>query len=252
MAGHRAALILVLSLIGLVVLGVTWSGPFDAARTTQLALNLIVPAAVMALFWRRARARILAREAELATILGLEAVANRATGRFLGGIAHELMAHPESCDLRTEALLVAKDYRDMGAALKVVVPEMQVRTDPNLLRQVLHILVGNAIRHGGERVAMWATVEGDAVRLSVSDDGPGLPDDVGDHVFERYVDLASVAEPPPAGTGLMVARALGELIGGQLDYRRDPSWTHFSVSIPLGPRGTRLQSSRIPMRAGVG
>ena len=252
MAGHRAALILVLSLIGLVVLGITWSGALDAALTAQLALNLIVPAAVMILFWRKARARILDREAELATILGLEVVANRATGRFLAGIAHELIPHPEPCDLRAEAMVVAMDYQDGGADLKVVVPEIQVRTDPNLLRQILHILVGNAIRHGGERVAIWATVEADAVRLSVSDDGPGLPDDVGDHVFESYVDLAAVAETRPAGTGLMVARALGELIGGHMSYRRDPSWTHFSVSLPVGSRGTRRHPGRVPLRAGVG
>lgn len=252
MAGHRAAVILVLSLIGLVVLGVTTSGPLDAARTAQLAANLIVPAAVMVLFWRKARSRILDREAALAALLRLDHVANKATGRFLAGIAHELIPHLEPCDLRAEATVVVMDYQDGGADLKVVVPEIRVTTDPNLLRQILHILVGNAIRHGGERVAIWATVENDAVRLSVSDDGPGLPDGAGDHVFESYVDLASAAETRPAGTGLMVARALGELIGGQLSYRRDPSWTHFSVSLPLGSRGTRRRPGRVPLRAGVG
>jgi hypothetical protein len=252
MAGHRAAVILVLSLIGLVVLGITLSGALDAVRTAQLALNLIVPAAVMVLFWRKARARIDDREAEVATVLGLEGVANRATGRLLAGIAHELIPHPERCDLRAEALVVAMDYQDMGVDLKVVVPEAEVRTDPNLLRHILHIFVGNAIRHGGERVAIWAAVEDDTVRLSVSDDGPGLPDDAGDHVFERYVDLAAVAETRPAGTGLVVASAIGELIGGQLSYRRDPTWTHFSLSLPLGSRTMTPQPGRVPLRAGIG
>jgi len=251
MAGNRAAVILV-SLIGLVVLGIAASGFLDAARAAQLAVNLIVPVTVMFLFWRAARRRILEREAVLATAEGLEGVANRATGRFLAGIAHELNPHPEPCNLRDEVLVVAVDYQDLGADVKVVVPDVQVSTDPNLLRQILHVMVGNAIRHGGERVAIWAAVDEGNVRLAVSDDGPGLPEELGDRIFERYVDLAEEAETGRAGSGLSVADALGERIGAQMSYRRDPSWTHFIVSLPLGPRTAKPDSGRFPLRAGVG
>ena len=251
MAGNRAAVILV-SLIGLVVLGIAASGFLDAAHAVQLAVNLIVPVTVMFLFWRAARRRILEREAVLATAEGLEGVANRATGRFLAGIAHELNPHPEPCNLRDEVLVVAVDYQDLGADVKVVVPDVQVSTDPNLLRQILHVMVGNAIRHGGERVAIWAAVDEGNVRLAVSDDGPGLPEELGDRIFERYVDLAEEAETGRAGSGLSVADALGERIGAQLSYRRDPSWTHFIVSLPLGPRTAKPDSGRFPLRAGVG
>ena len=251
MAGHGTAVILV-SLIGLVVLGTAASGLLDAARVAQLAVNLIVPVTVMFLFWRAARSRMLEREAVLAAAEGLEGVANRATGRFLAGIAHELTPHPERCDLRDEVLVVAVDYQDLGADVKVVVPELQVSTDPNLLRQILHVMVGNAIRHGGERVAIWAAVDGETVRLAVSDDGPGLPEEIGDRVFERYVDLAEEAEIGRAGSGLTVANSLGERIGAQMSYKRDPSWTHFMVSLPLGPETARPHSGRIPLRTGVG
>ncbi|HSJ84755.1 MAG TPA: sensor histidine kinase [Acidimicrobiia bacterium] len=251
MAGQRTAVILV-SLIGLVVLGIAASGLLDAARVAQLAVNLMVPVTVMFLFWRAARRRILEREAVLAAAEGLEGVANRATGRFLAGIAHELTPHPERCNLRDEVLVVAVDYQDLGADVKVVVPDLQVSTDPNLLRQILHVMVGNAIRHGGDRVAIWAAVDGETVRLAVSDDGPGLPEEIGDRVFERYVDLAEEAETGREGSGLAVANALGERIGAQLGYKRDPSWTHFMVSLPLGSRGARPHSGRFPLRAGVG
>ena len=173
MAGHRAAVILVLSMIGLVVLGIALSGTVGAASIVQIGLNLIVPAIVMILFWQAARTRLRLREAEFEAALELEGVTGRATGQFLASVTHELTPHPERCRLRAEALVVAVDYQDVGADVKVAVPDILVTTDPHLLRQILHILVGNAVRHGGHRVAIWASAEGDAVRLVVSDDGPG-------------------------------------------------------------------------------
>ena len=252
MAGHKAAVIMG-SLIGTVALGIALSRVFGAARTLQVAVNLVVPATVMVLFWLGARTRLLEREVEFETALQLESVANRATGQFLAAVAHELVPHPERCRLRAEALVVAVDYQDVGADLKVAVPDIVVRTDPQLLRQILHVLVGNAIRHGGERVAIWAAVEGDEVRLTVSDDGPGLPEELGNRVFARYVDLAEMARTAGRdGSGLAVASALGELIGGQITYKRDPSWTHFSVRLPSGATANDWHPDRVRLQAGVG
>ena len=77
--------------------------------------------------------------------------------------------------MKAEALVVAVEYQDVGADIKVAVPEMVIETDPSIFRQILHLLVGNAIRHGGKRVAIWAVEEGGSMRISVSDDGPGFP-----------------------------------------------------------------------------
>lgn len=252
MAGHKAAVIMG-SLIGIVALGIAVSRVFGAVRTLQIAINFVVPAAVMVLFWIRARTRLLEREAELDTALELEGVANRATGQFLAAVAHELVPHPEQCRLRAEALVVAVDYQDVGADLKVAVPDIVVTTDPQLLRQILHVLVGNAVRHGGHRVAIWAAVEGEDLRLTVSDDGPGLPEELSDRVFARYVDLADMAETTArGGSGLAVACALSELIGAQMSYKRDPSWTHFSVRLPSGTTARKWHSDRVRLQAGVG
>jgi two-component system OmpR family sensor kinase len=102
-------------------------------------------------------------------------------------------------------------------------------------------------------VAIWAAVEGEEVRLTVSDDGPGLPEELSDRVFARYVDLAEMARTTSrGGSGLAVASALGELIGGHMSYKRDPSWTHFSVRLPSGTTATKWHSDRVRMQAGVG
>ena len=250
-AGHGAAVILVLSLIGLVVFGVL-SGPFDAARMAQIAATLVAPAMVMTVFWLSARKRLRRRQSEFEATLQLEGVTAKATGKFLAGVSHELTPHPETCKLRAEALAVAVDYQSLGAEIKVAVADLAVETDPHILRQILHVLVGNAIRHGGRRVAIWASVEGESVRVTVSDDGPGLAQETGEHVFERLVDLAEQARPStPGGSGLAVARALGELLDGEMGYKRDPSWTHFSISLAYDEAGETPPVARVPLQAGV-
>ncbi len=237
-----------MSLIALAALGIYSSSVFGAAVAAQGAVSFAVPVVVMIVFWRAARARLHKREAEL----GLERVTNRATEQFLAAVSHELTPHLERCSLISEALVVAVEYQEVGADIKVAVPDIAVDTDPHMLRQILHVLVGNAVRHGGRRVAIWAVTEGDFVRLSVSDDGPGLPDGAGARVFDRYVDLAEQARTAGrSGTGIAVLRGVGEHIGAEFGYKRDPSWTHFSVRLPLASAAEGSPADRVPLEAGV-
>jgi len=249
----RRAVTVGVSLIGFVMLGFLLSSSLgDAAPAAQVLVTLVVPALVMVGFWLVARSRILAREAEFETALELESVTNRANGEFLAGVSHELQLHPQLCSLRAEALAVAIDYRNVNHELKVAVPDVVVLTDPHLLRQLLHILVGNAVRHGGSRVAIWASSEDNGIRLTVSDDGPGLMPEIGDHVFERYLDLAGNGRSSrPRSTGLSLARTIGELMGGRMTYKRDPSWTHFSIRLPSGTDPGNPSRARVPLEAGV-
>jgi signal transduction histidine kinase len=222
-----------------------------SASTAQLIVGFVVPALVMLLFWRAARARLVRHEESVSSSLRLEQVQNRAAERFLAEVAHEVVPHREHCSVRDEAVAVAADYQAAGAELKVAVPDLEIETDPQILRQILHVLVGNAIRHGG-RVAIWGVPEGQSFRLTVSDDGAGLPADLGDSVFERYVDLAgSKGGAGRPGSGLNLARVLGEQIGADLGYKRDPSWSHFSVRLPLEASTDAIDSDRVPLEAGV-
>lgn len=245
-------MILVISLFGLTALGIYSSGRFGIAITAQFAVSFMVPALVMVLFWRAARARLRAHEDAVQSDLGLERVTSRATEQFLAGVSHELIPHTERCDVKAEALVVAVEYQDFGADIKVAVPGIMVETDPGIFRQILHVLIGNAIRHGGQRVAIWAVAEGGTMRISVSDDGPGLPEGAGAQVFQRYVDLAEeVRGPVRSGSGLAAIRGLAEQIGAELGYKRDPSWTHFSVSLPLAPTSAGSPADRVPLEAGA-
>jgi two-component system OmpR family sensor kinase len=90
------------------------------------------------------------------------------------------------------------------------------------------------------------------VTLSVSDDGPGVPPELTGRLFERLVDLGKqTPEVGDTGTGLSIARTLADLMGGQITYRRDASWTHFSFRVPLNVLGGRPESARARLGAGV-
>jgi signal transduction histidine kinase len=192
------------------------------------------------------------REAEFESALEIETITNRASGEFLAGVSHELASHPERCNLRAEALAVAVDYRNVRPDLKVAVPDVVVVTDPHLLRQVLHILVSNAVRHGGGRVAIWAAPEDPEIQLTVSDDGRGLPDEVAARLFDRYVDLAGRGRDSwRGGAGLTLAQTLCELVGGRMTYKRDPNWTHFSVRLRVENEAARPSRGLVPLEAGV-
>jgi signal transduction histidine kinase len=206
----------------------------------------------MVLFWRAVRARLDERDDEIEEMLDFERVSSRALAGFLADVSHELLVHPERCSLRAEALAVAVDYRMVGPRLRVAVPDIVVVADPKLLRQLLHILVGNALRHGGERVAIWAAADGEWANLTVSDDGPGIPSQLDGRLFERLVDLGKRTPGiGDSGTGLSIARALGDLIGGELTYKRDASWSHFSFRMPMTSAGGHSEPARARLGAGV-
>jgi hypothetical protein len=247
---NRSTLIGGACLVGLMLLFRWMSELLGLQPAAQILATFLVPALVMVGYWRVARARLLARETEFDTAILLEKLANRASSEFLVGVAHEIVVHRNRCSLRAEALAVAVDYRELAPDLKIAVPDVVVFTDPHLLRHILHILVGNAVRHGGSRVALWAAPEKDLVKVTVSDDGPGLPPDIGARVFERYLDLLEQSRlSRPSGTGLPIARTLSDLIGGQINYRRDPSWTHFSISLPLANHTDDETRARLPVQA---
>jgi signal transduction histidine kinase len=93
---------------------------------------------------------------------------------------------------------------------------LRVWADPSRLRQVLWILVDNAMHHArpGGRIQLEARQQHDQIRLAISDNGPGIDPRHLPHVFERF--YKADPETPGSGLGLAIARALVEAMHGQI------------------------------------
>jgi signal transduction histidine kinase len=98
------------------------------------------------------------------------------------------------------------------------------RAAPAAIRQILAVLVDNAVTHGRGTVAVVARDSGNALAIDVSDDGPGIDPDR--DVFDR------AASDPGHGIGLALARSLAEAEGGRL-LLRHPAPPTFTLLLPV-------------------
>ena len=120
---------------------------------------------------------------------------------------------------------VLEDFRARAEAREVnlvtEMPEMSVRADPARIEQVLGNLVDNAIKYGrqGGTVTISARMV-DAVQaeVSVHDDGPGIPAESLERVFERFyrVDKARSREQGGTGLGLSIVKHIIQGHGGKV------------------------------------
>ena len=97
--------------------------------------------------------------------------------------------------------------------------EGSVPLDPKWMRQVLLNLLTNAIHvsPSGGLISLQSGLSGDAWRVSVEDEGPGLTADQRERMFERFVRLVTVdTEYPGSGLGLAICRSIVDLHGGRI------------------------------------
>jgi signal transduction histidine kinase len=96
-------------------------------------------------------------------------------------------------------------------------------------------LVDNAVTHAGSRVELRLDSHDGHVVLDVMDDGPGVPDDEREQVFERFHrgDPARTRGAPGTGLGLAIARSLAERAGGQLELLEGGPGARFRLTLPL-------------------
>lgn len=81
--------------------------------------------------------------------------------------------------------------------------------------QVLDNLLGNAAKFSRRRVTLRATREGDEVKLSIADDGPGVPAEDLPHLFDRFWQ-ATKADRRGAGLGLWIVKGIVDAHGGRV------------------------------------
>ncbi|MEV5985691.1 ATP-binding protein [Streptomyces sp. NPDC052051] len=104
-------------------------------------------------------------------------------------------------------------YRSAGRAI-VSSGKRHLRAvgTPGAVAQVLAALIENSLMHGGGTVALRTRVTGNQAVVEVTDEGPGVPPQLGSRIFERAISGRN-----STGIGLAVARDLAEADGGRLE-----------------------------------
>jgi signal transduction histidine kinase len=154
----------------------------------------------------------------------------------------------EPVDLGVELRSVADEWRaplrSEGRSLKVRVQDgLLAKVSPARLREVIGVLLDNAMRHGSGTVTLSAregvVSTGDTVVIEVTDLGAGVPDELAEHIFERGVSGGG-----STGLGLALARALIDSDGGRLELSVKRPAT-FTVFLPV-PKAGDVQGVRWP------
>ncbi len=116
---------------------------------------------------------------------------------------------------------IVADYQDMGQPVSLQVPEDVPRTivscRPIAIRRALRNLIDNAVRYGKEAQVGFAP-RPEGVEITVTDSGPGIPEERLNDIFEPFVRLETSRseETGGIGLGLAIARSSVQAHGGAL------------------------------------
>lgn len=108
-----------------------------------------------------------------------------------------------------------------------------VRADRGDLRRIVRNLLDNATEHATSRVELRLDTQDGRVRLDVVDDGPGVPAEHRDLIFDRFYRAdAARSREGGSGLGLAIARVLAERAGGRLTLVAGTPGGHFRLELP--------------------
>ncbi|GAA4229821.1 hypothetical protein GCM10022254_23140 [Actinomadura meridiana] len=119
--------------------------------------------------------------------------------------------------------------------------DLFVRLDPRRFDVIIANLVGNALKHGRPPVSLrYEPADTDGVRVVVTDNGPGIPDDLIEAVFDRFVKAeAARSRSEGSGLGLSIAKENAVLHGGTLEADNGPGGgAVFTLWLPTGSEET--------------
>jgi signal transduction histidine kinase len=142
----------------------------------------------------------------------------------------------ESIDVR--ALMAASAERYAGARVPVSVADgsaVYANVNSDELRRVLANLVDNAVRYADSNVVLSVRAERGGSVLSVVDDGPGIPPEERDRVFERFARLDEARDRDAGGTGLglPIVRELLRRSDGSISLQDNPSGPGLAAVVHL-------------------
>lgn len=137
-----------------------------------------------------------------------------------------------------------------GIQFSVVESGVAVYSDVRLLRRVLQNFLTNAFRYNpGGRVLLGCRRLGDKVRIEVWDNGPGIPADKQEAIFDEFsrLDHSRTAREQGLGLGLAIARGIALVLGHNLTLRSWPgAGSVFAITLNLATRPVAMTQVAAP------
>jgi signal transduction histidine kinase len=132
-------------------------------------------------------------------------------------------------------------FRERAIAVTTAVPERMpmIRSDRDQLMQVMLNLLSNAAkfaRPGAGRVTVAAETDGRAITVGVADNGPGVPPEHHETIFEKFRQFpdAARAKPEGSGLGLAICQRIVEHLGGRIWLESAPGQgSVFRFTVPI-------------------
>ncbi len=221
---------------------------------------------------------LIAQQADAGGELGPGCAVGEREVRYLSGLVDDLLRvshvasgkvqpRRERLDLAKviaqtlDAVLASGEGRGRSVTVDLPPEPLEVAADPQLLQEILTHLLNNAIQFTAPRGRIWLTAErvGDAVELSVRDDGVGIDPELLPRVFNLFMRMdPDRTHREGLGLGLTVVRMLVALLGGVVEARSDGpgKGSEFLVRLPapaaaagpapgvagvIGPRRPRMK-----------
>ncbi len=153
---------------------------------------------------------------------------------------HESTPHRESVrlDLLTSEAVHRVRQRTPHAAIVADLEPCLVHVDPAGVDHAICNLIDNAIKWNSSGGAVHVVVA-DA-QVSVTDHGPGIPDQELPHIFERFYRAPAARGMPGAGLGLAIVARIAQANDATVDVRTGPDGSTFTLAFPPLPRAAEL------------
>ena len=107
------------------------------------------------------------------------------------------------------------------------IPEISVDIDQDLIKQALSNIIDNAFKFGDENTTVLVRAEemNNTIKISVTNTGPGIPDESLDKIFNRFyrVDISRTRRTGGVGLGLSVVKSIINLHGGNIEVKSTPN-----------------------------
>jgi PAS domain S-box-containing protein len=152
--------------------------------------------------------------------------------------------------LERAQVLTSDQSRQARCQVRIDCAQGLVSCDPDRVNQILTNLIGNALKFSqpGVEIIIKAESKSQMVHFSVEDQGPGIPAQLRERIFERFAQVRESDQNIGTGLGLTICKALVELHGGTIWVKSNSelgqSGSTFTFTMPevrrqLGPAVTR-------------